>query len=93
MNFAENELRNYAENELKSKQADLITKMMWENAVNTGLLDEWAKLQNVQNRVENVQNHVENVQNRVENVQICWEYGPKLSVSASSWLQVEYSTV
>jgi hypothetical protein len=33
------------------------------------------------------------VQNRVENVQICWEDGPKLSVSASSWLQVESSTV
>ncbi len=94
--------------------------MMWVNAVNTGLLDEWAKLQlqncvenvpncvdnvqnrvenvhnrveNVLNRVENVQNRVENVQNRVENVQIFWEDEPKLSVSASSWLQVEYSIV
>ncbi len=48
------------------------------------------RVENVQNRVENVQNRAENVQNRIENVQICWEYGPKLSVSASSWLQVEY---
>ncbi len=48
------------------------------------------RVENVQTRLENVQNRVENVQNRVENVQICWEDGAKLSVSAPSWLQVEY---
>ncbi len=57
-------------------------------------------VENVQTRVENVQTPLRkcakplrNVQNRVENVQIFWEDEPKLSVSAASGLQVEYSIV
>ncbi len=83
-----------------TKQADLISKTMWENRWNEQNCKKAPNrvenvpncVDNVQNRVENVQNVVENVQNRVENVQIFWEDEPKLSFSASSWLQVEYST-